>query len=340
MISSLPETGRPILVFSGGEPLMRPDLFELAEHARAVGLPTALATNGTIMDEAVARRIVEVGIKRVSMSLDGPDAPTHDGFRGIEGAFNSTLAGFKLLRSLGMSMQINTTIARHNYTRLDDMYKLALDLGADALHIFMLVPVGCGMELSQEIMLKEDDYERALNWIYDKSLEGKLHLKATCAPHYFRVMKQRARAEGREMPLASHPHRSMGPVQALQPTGHPAAQQGGHPGAHPGGHPGGDMSAMTKGCLAARPSALSPTKVKFSPAVICRFPVATSKRFPSPPFGAKARSSLRSAMIPNSAASAACVNTSGSAWVAGPGLMPKPAITSPKNPIVATRLSG
>ena len=252
MISSLPETGRPILVFSGGEPLMRPDLFELAEHARAVGLPPALATNGTIMDEAVARRIVEVGIKSVSMSLDGPDAPTHDGFRGIEGAFNSTLAGFKLLRSLGMSMQINTTIARHNYTRLDDMYKLALDLGADALHIFMLVPVGCGMELSQEIMLKEDDYERALNWIYDKSLEGKLHLKATCAPHYFRVMKQRARAEGREMPLASHPHRSMGPVQALQPTGHPAAQQGGHPGAHPGGHPGGDMSAMTKGCLAGQ----------------------------------------------------------------------------------------
>jgi AdoMet-dependent heme synthase len=249
MISSLPETGKPILVFSGGEPLMRPDLFDLAEHARAVGLPTALATNGTIMDEAVARRVVDVGIRRVSISFDGPDAATHDGFRKIDGSFDSSIAGFKVLRSQGMSMQINTTVARHNYTKLDRMYQLALDLGADALHIFMLVPVGCGMELTQEIMLQPEEYERAMNWIYDKSLEGKIHLKATCAPHYFRIMRQRAKASGQAMPPAAHPHRSMGPA------GHP----GGHPGAQ--GHPQSitnqqsarpDMSAMTKGCLAGQ----------------------------------------------------------------------------------------
>ena len=234
MIASLPETGKPILVFSGGEPLMRPDLFDLAEYARAVGLPAALATNGTIMDEKVAKRIVEVGIRRVSMSFDGPDAATHDGFRKIDGAFDSSIAGFKLLRSCGMSMQINTTIARHNYARLDDMYRLALDLGADALHLFMLVPVGCGMELSQEIMLQPEEYERAMNWIYDKSLEGKLHLKATCAPHYFRIMRQRAKADGRPMPAQAHPHRSMG---AEGTTGESARP---------------DMSAMTKGCLAGQ----------------------------------------------------------------------------------------
>ena len=233
MIDSLPELGRPILVFSGGEPLMRPDLFELADHARSAGLPTALATNGTIMDDAVARRVVDVGFRRVSMSFDGPDAATHDAFRKIDGAFDSSTAGFKLLRSLGMSMQINTAIARHNIAKLDQMYQMALDMGADALHLFMLVPVGCGMELSEEIMLQPEEYERALNWIYDRSLEGKLHLKATCAPHYFRVMRQRARADGRQMPTAAHPHRSMG-----QPAGQ--------------GHPGGDMAAMTKGCLAGQ----------------------------------------------------------------------------------------
>ena len=243
-IESLPETGRPILVFSGGEPLMRPDVFELAEHATSVGLPTALATNGTIMDDTVAQRIVDVGFRRVSMSFDGPDPMTHDRFRGIDGAFDSTVAGFKALKSRGMSMQINTTVAKHNYQKLDRMYELALELGADALHIFMLVPVGCGMSLSQDIMLSGDDYERSLNWIYDKSLEGKIHLKATCAPHYFRVMRQRAKADGKSMPVAAHPHRGMG---------HSAGHPGGHP-AEPGraGPTHADMTAMTKGCLAGQ----------------------------------------------------------------------------------------
>jgi len=137
LVRSLPETGRPILVFSGGEPLMRPDLFELAQEAADVGLPTALATNGTIMSDDIARQIVDVGIRRVSMSLDGPNAATHDGFRGVEGAFDATLRGFKTLRKQGMSMQINTTVTKHNYQYMDQMYQLALDLGAEALHIFM-----------------------------------------------------------------------------------------------------------------------------------------------------------------------------------------------------------
>jgi heme b synthase len=238
MIRSLPETGRPILVFSGGEPLMRPDVFDLAAEAAHVGLPIALATNGTIMDDTVADRIINVGFRRTSISFDGPDAETHDKFRGIDGAFESSVRGFMLLRERGMSMQINTTVARHNYKKLDQMYELALKLKADALHIFMLVPVGCGMSLSKDIMLAPDEYEQALNWIYDRSLEGKLHLKATCAPHYFRVIRQRARTDGRGMPAAAHPHRS------LMPTGHP-----GHPGDH---QAGADMSAMTKGCLAGQ----------------------------------------------------------------------------------------
>lgn len=241
-IATLPETGRPILVFSGGEPLMRPDIFELAEFARDCGLPTALATNGTIMDDAIARRIVHCGIRRVSISFDGPDAAVHDHFRG-EGSFDRSIAGLKLLRAAGMSVQINTTVARHNYRRLDDTYRLAMDLGADALHVFMLVPVGCGMELDKSVMLDEQEYEQALNWVYDRSLEGKLHLKATCAPHYFRVMRQRAKESGQAMPAHAHPHRNMAPGK------HPG-DAGGHPGSHPGGH--GDMTAMTKGCLAGQ----------------------------------------------------------------------------------------
>jgi radical SAM protein with 4Fe4S-binding SPASM domain len=238
-IRSLPETGNPILVFSGGEPLMRPDIFELAEEASRVGLTTALATNGTMIDDLLARKIVDAGFRRVSISFDGPDAPTHDRFRG-PGAFDKSVAGMKALRKVGMSVQINTTVAKHNYKKLDETYRFALEMGADALHIFMLVPVGCGMTLDKNIMLNPEEYENALNWVYDRSLEGRIHLKATCAPHYFRVMRQRAKADGKPMPAASHPHRSMG---------HPADKAAGHPGGA-AGH--GDMTAMTKGCLAGQ----------------------------------------------------------------------------------------
>jgi radical SAM protein with 4Fe4S-binding SPASM domain len=225
MIRSLPQTGRPILVFSGGEPLMRADLFDLAEEAKTAGLPTALATNGTTVDAAVAARIVGAGFHRVSISFDGPDAATHDIFRG-SGAFEQAVAGFQLLRAMGMSMQINTTIARHNFKKLDQTYRLALELGADALHFFMLVPVGCGMSLDQSVMLGGDEYEQALHWIYDRSLEGELHVKPTCAPHYFRISRQRPRSEGRVSPAGSHPHHA--------------------------GHLGPDMAAMTRGCLAGQ----------------------------------------------------------------------------------------
>ncbi len=260
MIRSLPETGKPILVFSGGEPLMRPDIFELAHEARAIGLPTALATNGTMIDETMAKNIVKAGFHRVSISFDGPDAPTHDIFRG-DGAFEKSIAGFKLLRKAGMSMQINTTIAKHNHLKLNETYKLALDLDADALHFFMLVPVGCGMSLDESVKLSGEEYETTLNWIYDRSQENKIHMKATCAPHYFRILRQRSKAEGKPI-RGGHPggKESRGvpaPVRAgdgpaLQ--GHPAAagHPVGHPGAHPGVSEGPDMTAMTKGCLAGQ----------------------------------------------------------------------------------------
>src|SRR5213078_3073519 len=99
---------------------------------------------------------------------------------------------------------------------------------------------GCGMELSPDIMLNAEEYENALNWIYDRSLEGKIHLKATCAPHYFRVMRQRAKESGAPMPAFAHPHKNMG---------HPAGANG-HGHGHGESH--ADMSAMTKGCLAGQ----------------------------------------------------------------------------------------
>ena len=256
IIKQIADFGNPILVLSGGEPLYRPDIFELAEYGNSLGLRVALATNGTLVTKDVAERIKHSGIKRVSISLDGSDACTHDSFRGIPGAFDAAVYGLRNLQDVGASVQINTTIARHNAHQLPAVLELARHLGADALHTFLLVPVGCGVDIAEEQMVPPDEYERMLNWFYDQSLTGDIELKATCAPHYFRVARQRRAADRRagkvvpDAPIAHHPPGHIGPTEMTMPgsTGISLKPRGGPPVGHTG-HPGG-MNAMTKGCLA------------------------------------------------------------------------------------------
>lgn len=263
IIDQIAEVSHPILVLSGGEPLFRSDIFELARYGTDKGLRVALATNGTLVTKQVARKIVDSGVKRVAISLDGVDALTHDAFRGIPGAFDAAIAGFCNLKDLGMSVQINTTVARHNAHQLPQVLELARLLEADALHTFLLVPVGCGVDIATEQMVPPEEYEKILNWFYDQSLEGGIELKATCAPHYFRVVRQRRAAERRAAEaaqrtataFAASPNAlspSIGPTEMTMPgsTGielkpHGIGKAVGHPGAHPS-----DMNAMTKGCLA------------------------------------------------------------------------------------------
>jgi AdoMet-dependent heme synthase len=237
LIDELSGWGRTILVFSGGEPLLRPDIFHLMAYAGGKGVIVALATNGTLIDEGMAGRIRESGVDRVSISLDGADDATHDAFRRLPGSFRSAVAGARALRAEGVSLQINVTVAQHNAHQLDDMVSLAKGLGADALHLFLLVPVGCGMEIAEDQTLRADAYEETLNWLYDtERREPGLQLRATCAPHYFRVVRQREAA-----------HSDSDGTEAISPS---AAGTGGHPG--PGGvGPGrGALHASTRGCLA------------------------------------------------------------------------------------------
>ena len=182
IIDQIAALSDPILVLSGGEPLYRPDIFQLARYATDKGLRVALATNGTLVTKEVALQIVEAGIKRVSISLDGSNADTHDSFRGIPGSFDAAIYGFRNLKALGMPVQINMTIARHNADELPKVLELVRNLGADALHIFPLVPAGCGVEIADAQRIAPDEYERILNWFYDQAAEGDLELKVTCAP--------------------------------------------------------------------------------------------------------------------------------------------------------------
>jgi len=211
---------------------MRPDIFHLMSYANEKALIVALATRGTLIDQDLAKRIRESGVDRVSISLDGADEPTHDAFRRLPGSFRSAMAGAQALRTEDIPLQINVTVARHNADQLDDMVSLAKGLGAVALHLFLLVPVGCGMEIAEEQTLRADAYEETLNWLYETvRREPSLQLRATCAPHYFRVVRQRQ---------ATHTDWS-GPSPGGQ-VGHPAV--GGD------GRERGALHAATRGCLA------------------------------------------------------------------------------------------
>jgi radical SAM protein with 4Fe4S-binding SPASM domain len=239
LIDQVAAFSRPIFVLSGGEPLFRPDIFDIAHYASAAGLIVALATNGTLIDASVAREIKRAGIKRVSVSFDGADAPTHDTFRGA-GAFDRALQGMEHLRAVGIPYQINTTVARHNIHQMPETLALAKELDAVALHLFLLVPVGCGVEISDDQQITPEQYEGVLNWLYDAEMEGDLELKATCAPHYFRISRQRQAEERRRGMVRRRPHSH----RRQEHAGEQAADNGRHPG---GRHA---MNAMTKGCLA------------------------------------------------------------------------------------------
>src|SRR5262249_53303015 len=262
IIDQISAAANPILVLSGGEPLYRSDIFRLARYATDQRLRVALATNGTLVTKDVARMIVDSGVRRVSISLDGADSTTHDTFRGIPGAFAAAVRGVRNLKELGMSVQINMTIARHNAHQLPSVLQVARYLGADALHTFLLVPVGCGVDIAAEQMVPPEEYERMLNWFYDQSLVGGIELKATCPPHCVRVARQRRAADRRATEAAARVAPAEVPIPGATPAIGPTdmtmpgstgiaikPHRVGQPVGHPGGHPS-DLNAMTKGCLA------------------------------------------------------------------------------------------
>ncbi|MDK2922153.1 MAG: AdoMet-dependent heme synthase [Desulfonauticus sp.] len=195
LINQFKEAGDPVIIFTGGEPLLRKDIFELIRHATSLNLRSVMAPNGTLISADVAREIKKAGIQRCSISLDGPRASSHDDFRGVVGAFDQALKGIQELKKVGVPFQINTTVTKKNLPHFKEIFHLAKDLGAVAWHIFLLVPTGRGAEIQEEI-ISAQEYEEVLNWFYDFRKTTSMHLKATCAPHYYRIMRQRAREEG------------------------------------------------------------------------------------------------------------------------------------------------
>jgi len=201
VIDDITSFASPILVLTGGEPLYRVDVFDIAAYAVQKGLQVALATNGTLIDEEKALKIKDAHISRVSISVDGRDAESHDSFRGIPGSFDRALKGARLLKKAGVAFQFNVTLTKRNIDQIEDILKLAGNEGAKALHLFMLVPVGCGAEIVETDMISAEEYEEMLNWFYKRSRETEMEFKATCAPHYYRIVREQAHKEGRKISL-------------------------------------------------------------------------------------------------------------------------------------------
>lgn len=198
VMDEIAEVARPIVILTGGEPLLRPDAFELARYGNAKGFRMTMATNGTLLTPEIVGEMRASGIQRISISLDGATAASHDAFRKVPGAFEGALRGIGMARGAGLDFQINTTITHANIEEFPRIHELVVSLGAVAHHMFMLVPMGRGKDL-EEGAIGAEQYEKALHWFYDQKDKAPLQLKATCAPHYYRIMRQRARDEGREI---------------------------------------------------------------------------------------------------------------------------------------------
>ena len=248
LLDDIAAFSKPVIILTGGEPLLRPDIWEIAAYGDRLGLRMVMATNGTLVTEEIAGKMAAAGIRRVSVSLDGPDAMSHDGFRRVPGAFAGALAGIGAMKKAGMEFQINTTITRDNLDRLREIHDLALNLGAAAHHIFLLVPTGRARDMADR-EISAGQYEETLEWFYEQSLTCPIQLKATCAPHYYRIFHQHRAADRRE-----RQHRQ--PTAADRETGAPEGMPAHDAAAgDPGSTEGRDVP--TKSVLAAPRALLS-----------------------------------------------------------------------------------
>lgn len=190
LIDDIASFAKPTVILTGGEPLMRPDLFEIAARGTERGLRVVAAPNGTLLDDEAARRLVEAGVLRISISLDGRDAVSHDELRGVTGAFEGALHGIAAANRAGLPFQINTTVTTRNADELQSVMDLAIDLGAVAHHIFLLVPTGRAAD-QRGLELDAQRYEAVLEWLAEQYEQAPIEIRATCAPHFYRILRQR-----------------------------------------------------------------------------------------------------------------------------------------------------
>lgn len=189
LIEEIAKAGFHIMIFSGGEPLLRSDIYELIDYALQQKLIPVMGSNGTLITKETAHRLKEAGLMAIGISLDSLDADKHNTFRGFENGWEKAVEGMQNCRDAGIAFQIHTTVMDWNYKEILGITDFAEVIGAKAHHIFFLVPTGRGAQITEEFLDKEQ-YESLLTDIVLKQEEVTIEVKPTCAPQFLRIAKQ------------------------------------------------------------------------------------------------------------------------------------------------------
>lgn len=189
LIDQIAGAGFKIMIFSGGEPLIRDDIFDLVAHARERGLRPVFGTNGTLITGETAQKLKKAGAMAMGISLDSVDPGRHDDFRATPGAWQGAVDGMLACREAGLPFQIHTTVMDWNMPEVEKLTDFAVETGAIGHHIFFLVPTGRAVNIEAET-LRSEQYESLLRRIMQKQAEVRIELKPTCAPQFMRIADQ------------------------------------------------------------------------------------------------------------------------------------------------------
>lgn len=185
----------PVFVLTGGDPIKRPDLFELIAHARKVGVRVSLTPSATpLLTREIVVRLKEAGLARLAVSMDGASASTHDAFRGLRGSFAKTLDVVRWANEIGLPVQINTTFSRRNIGEIDAIVELIESLRITLWSVFFLVPTGRG-KLND--LLNAEEFEQVFAKLHRLSKTASFDIKTTEAQHYRRFLLQQRVMERR-----------------------------------------------------------------------------------------------------------------------------------------------
>lgn len=187
LIHQIAEVSRPLLILSGGEPLLREDIFELIQYGTERGLRMGMGSNGMLIDAEVASKLKKAGIKTVAISLDSNIPEQHDKFRGVKGCWEQAVNAIKELRKNDVLVQVNTTVTNRNYDQIDEIVSLSERLGVENFHLLFLVPTGRGSEIDD---ISPSKYEEMIKHVLAQNKTRKLKVKPSCAPQYMRIAQQ------------------------------------------------------------------------------------------------------------------------------------------------------
>ncbi|MFH1460312.1 MAG: radical SAM protein [Candidatus Omnitrophota bacterium] len=190
LLLDLKSLGFRMIIFSGGEPMLRPDVYKLINFAAKNGLISVLGTNGTLIDDYVVTTLKQAGLKRAGISLDSIYQEKHDRFRCAVGAWDKAVAGMKACKKQNLEFQVHTTVTTKNINEILKITDFALNLGAKAHHIFFLVPTGRGKKID-DVIPDANEYEKLIELILTKQKTVPIELKPVCAPQFVRIAKQK-----------------------------------------------------------------------------------------------------------------------------------------------------